>query len=355
MTATTERVNKARPSGTYVLTEDTKLQDIVRSIPKDCFEKNALRAWSSVLLSVVAVAIGYASIALLPWYCLPVTWFLTGTALTGFFVIGHDCGHRSFAKRAWVNDLVGHLAFLPLIYPFHGWRLQHDVHHRHTNKMDVDNAWHPWSEEKYGDEHPFVKRFYQGLRGGFWWLASIFHWALNHFNPATVKPRDRKKFTFSAVFVIVGAAIAFPTIVYTLGWWGLVKYWVMPWLGYHFWMSTFTIVHHTAPNIQFYDAEDWNAARSQLTGTVHCDYPKWVEVLCHDINVHIPHHVSVAIPSYNLRKAHRSIQENWGEYTINTKFNWAMMKEVINRCHIFHPERAYLSFKELSASQTSAS
>jgi len=31
----------------------------------------------------------------------------TGTALTGFFVIAHDCGHRSFAKRRWVNDLVG--------------------------------------------------------------------------------------------------------------------------------------------------------------------------------------------------------------------------------------------------------
>jgi hypothetical protein len=34
-------------------------------------------------------------------------------------------------------------------------------------------------------------------------------------------------------------AVAWPLIVYHAGWWGLVKYWLMPWLGYHFWMSEF--------------------------------------------------------------------------------------------------------------------
>lgn len=38
-----------------------------------------------------------------------------------------------------------------------------------------------------------------------------------------------------------------------------------------------------------------------------------VEVLCHDINVHVPHHVSPKIPWYNLRKATDSLRDNWGE------------------------------------------
>lgn len=38
-----------------------------------------------------------------------------------------------------------------------------------------------------------------------------------------------------------------------------------------------------------------------------------IEILCHDINVHIPHHISSRIPSYNLRAAHKSLQENWGK------------------------------------------
>ena len=44
---------------------------------------------------------------------------------------------------------------------------------------------------------------------------------------------------------------------------------------YHFWMSTFTVVHHTASHIPFKAADQWNAAKAQLSGTVHCDYPRW--------------------------------------------------------------------------------
>jgi fatty acid desaturase len=78
-------------------------------------------------------------------------------------------------------------------------------------------------------------------------------------------------------------------------------------------MSTFTMVHHTAPHIPFKTSEEWNAAQAQLNGTVHCDYPRWIEILCHDINVHVPHHISPRIPSYNLRAAYDSIKQNWGK------------------------------------------
>jgi omega-6 fatty acid desaturase (delta-12 desaturase) len=74
-----------------------------------------------------------------------------------------------------------------------------------------------------------------------------------------------------AAFVGIGM----PAIVAASGWAGLAKFWLMPWLGYHFWMSTFTVVHHTAPHIPFKPAETWNAAQAQLAGTVHCDFPAW--------------------------------------------------------------------------------
>ena len=74
-----------------------------------------------------------------------------------------------------------------------------------------------------------------------------------------------------AAFICIGM----PAIVATTGWAGLAKYWLMPWLGYHFWMSTFTVIHHTAAHIPFKPAETWNAAQAQLAGTVHCDFPAW--------------------------------------------------------------------------------
>ncbi len=343
MTATTERFVAAKPKPTQA---PLQLKEIIRSIPKEYFEKDSAKAWRHVAISVSAVILGYLSIIFLPSFLLPFTWFFTGTALTGFFVIGHDAGHRSFAKRRWVNDLVGHVAFLPLIYPFHPWRILHDHHHLHTNKMDVDNAWYPWYAEDFEQSHPAMQKLYKVIRGWFWWVGSIGHWAILHFDLRNFKERDRKKALFSNALVIGFAAIFFPTLIITTGFWGFVKFWLIPWMVYHFWMSTFTIVHHTIPEISFQPEELWNAGDAQLAGTVHCSYPRWVEILCHDINVHVPHHVSTGIPSYNLRAVHDSLKENWGEHIIEREFNWALMKSIATECHLYHPEKPYQSFKE---------
>ena len=331
--------------------ESLTLQEIVQSLPRECFQQDARKAWGSVALSIVTLAIGYAAIAFSPWYLLPLAWIWTGTAITGWFVIGHDCGHRSFAKTKWLNDLVGHVAFLPLLYPFHSWRILHDHHHRHTNKLGEDNAWEPFTIEQYDSASPLVRGAYWLIRGWFWWIGSIFHWALLHFAWWNFEGKQRDEVRFSALFVIIGGAIGLPLLITTVGWLGFVKFWVMPWLGYHFWMSTFTIVHHTASDIPFKREAEWNQALAQLCGSVHCDYPRWVEVLCHDINVHVPHHITTAIPSYNLRLAHESLRQNWGSLLRERQFNWELMSDIANRCHLYDPDRNYQSFSEHAASR----
>ncbi len=331
------------------LDPSVRLRDVIQTIPKEVFEKNAIKAWTTVLISVVSVVGSYALLALSPWYLLPFAWALTGTALTGWFVVGHDCGHRSFSNSTRVNNIVGHLAFLPLFYPFHAWRILHNYHHKHTNKLDVDNAWDPAFPEEFLESSKPMQLIYGMLRGRFWWLGSIAHWATRHFAWNSFEGKQREQIRFSALFVIVGAAIAFPVMVATLGVWGVIKFWLLPWMVYHFWMSTFTIVHHTAPDIPFRPANVWNEAQAQLAGTVHCDYPAWVEFLCHDINVHIPHHVSTAIPSYNLRKAHHMMQETWGEHMIERKFSWALMKEITEHCQVYCEDYWYQSITSLRA------
>ena len=346
MTATISPSANVSPSiDTSSALSDLKMSDIIRTIPKSCFEKNWLKGGFSVLITLLAVAVGYGAIALSPWFLLPFAWFFTGTAMTGLFVIGHDCGHRSFAKQRWVNNWVGHVMMLPLIYPFHSWRILHDYHHVNTNKLHVDNAWEPWTVEAFQSSSPLVQFFYWAFRGPFWWVASIAHWANMHFDPSRVNQRDRKSVKVSIAVVVIFAAIFFPTLFATVGLWGIVKFWLMPWLGYHFWMSTFTLVHHTIPEIQFHPEPQWSAVSAQLAGTVHCSYPKWVEVLCHDINVHVPHHISVAIPSYNLRQAHKSLIAHWGEYIHVRRFSWSLMRQITGKCHFYDANNAYRSFK----------
>ncbi|GAU18329.1 hypothetical protein TSUD_202180 [Trifolium subterraneum] len=98
--------------------------------------------------------------------------------------------------------------------------------------------------------------------------------------------------------------------------------------------------------------EEWNAAQAQLNGTVHCAYPQWIEVLCHDINVHIPHHISPKIPSYNLRAAHKSLQENWGKYLNEASWNWRLMKTILTVCHVYDKEQNYVSFEEVAPEES---
>ena len=328
----------------FQVDSNLSLKQIIQTLPREVFIKNPRKAWSKLFVNVLLVGLGYWGIAIAPWYLLPLLWIFTGTALTGFFVIGHDCGHRSFSNRNWINNSVGHVVFLPLIYPFHSWRILHDYHHKHTNKLEVDNAWDPVTVENYESASPLVRWCYKRVRGRFWWLGSIAHWARFHFDWSQFAGKQREQVRFSVIFVGLGGAIALTTLVITTGTWGFVKFWLIPWLIYHFWMSTFTIVHHTTPDIAFKPATAWNEALAQLSGTVHCNYPRWVEFLCHDINVHIPHHVSTGIPWYNLRTAHQSLQENWGDYLYESKFSWSLMKRIGDRCHLYDAQNNYQSF-----------
>ena len=74
-----------------------------------------------------------------------------------------------------------------------------------------------------------------------------------------------------------------------------------------------------------------------------------MEFLCHDINVHVPHHISTAIPSYRLRQAHEILKANWGEYIKERKFTWEMMKDITDKCHLYEQNEFYQTFREFDA------
>lgn len=319
--------------------------DIIKTLPPEVFELDHSKAWRAVLVSIVAMSISMYLVHIAPWFLLPAAWALAGTALTGFFVIGHECGHRSFHENNLVEDIVGTLAFMPIIYPFEPWRIKHNHHHAHTNKLEEDTAWHPVQEhkmEQWDATSSLVFKTFLGTPLKLW--ASVGHWWIWHFDLNKYTEKQRPRVIVSLAAVALFAFVALPALTYYTGFWGLVKYWVMPWLGYHFWMSTFTVVHHTAPHIPFKPAKEWNAAKAQLSGTVHCDYPAWVEFLTHDISWHVPHHVNSRIPYYNLRKATESLRENWGEYMTECTFNWRLIKNICTECHVYDKETNYKPF-----------
>jgi omega-6 fatty acid desaturase (delta-12 desaturase) len=283
--------------------EGVTLKKVIDSMPKEVFELNNWKAWKTVVITLASYAAGILMIAKAPWYLLPFAWAWTGTAATGFFVIGHDCAHKAFTKNKLLEDIVG--TFPKPLKVLMEWGM---------------GPLRPW--------------------------ASIGHWYLWHFDLKKYRQSEQNRVKISLAAVFAFMAIGWPTIIYYTGIAGWFKFWLMPWLGYHFWMSTFTMVHHTAPHIPFKGSDEWNSAAAQLGGTVHCDYPSWIEVLCHDINVHIPHHISQKIPSYNLRLATDSLRQNWGKHLNEASWNWRLMKTIMTTCHVYDEERNYVPIDE---------
>lgn len=336
---------------TKALPDSVTLSQIIKSLPKEVFEKDDSKAIRSLIVTFTFTALGLYLISISPVWLLPFVWFYTGTAATGLFVIGHDCGHRSFLRSIYWNDVIGTITFAPLLYPFHAWRIQHNVHHQNTNKLHVDTAWQPVSAEKYLGAGLIEKLMHKLSRGPAWFIGSIGHWVFEHFDLSLFKGDDLVKVKKSTTALNYFCFVFFPLMYYFVGVWGIIKYWGIPWLGFHFWMSTFTLIHHTAPHIPFLEESKWNDAVAALQHTVHCRYPAWIDFLCHDISVHIPHHVTVAIPHYRLRLAYDSIQKNWGPYIQECEFSFDLIWNICSNCHIYDDDTAlYKTFATLMKS-----
>lgn len=347
------------------LTSNVSIVDIVKTLPPECFNKDYTKCWMQALTNLLVLFVCYFGLATLPWFFLPLLWIIAGTALTGFFCLGHDCGHYSFAKQRWVNELLGHIFLLPTIYPFYNWCLQHNSHHNFTNRLGrsgwrqvhdivnkkVDSYWQPFRVETYNNLTPITRIIYKLTRGFLWWLTTILNWwAQLTINVSKLHKKERSKVRLSIAIVLLFSGTVFPTLIITTGIWGFIKFWLIPWLIFHFWFSTFTLIHHTFPDNKYWKSEsDWNSAQAQLCGTVQCNYPWWVEFLCHNINYHIAHHISTAIPSYNLRIAHESLQQNWGIYLKECDFSWSLIREITSKCHLYdYADEHFKSFQECS-------
>lgn len=339
-----------------------RISDIVKTIPDECFEKNERKAWFFACTNMLAVAVGTYGTAVLPGYFLLLTWMLTGTSLAGLFTLGHDCGHYAFSRKRWINEVAGHLFLLPLLYPFHTWCIEHNCHHTRTNKLGrpgwrqirdmltgkTDPNWQPIRTEVYFLLTPRNKAIYRAMRGKFWWAGTIINWWDQvTLDASRLSTKELKNVRVSTAIVCLFALIFFPLLITTTGVWGVVKFWLVPWVIYHAWFSTFTLIHHTSPKTDWKVDAEWNAAQANLCGTIHCDYPWWVEFLCHDINYHVPHHVSTAIPFYNLRAAHQSLRQNWQPCIRECQFSWSLLHQITSQCHLYDSTKnCYVSFTD---------
>ena len=83
---------------------------------------------------------------------------------------------------------------------------------------------------------------------------------------------------------------------------------VLPFLAFSFVIGSFVHVHHIQPDIRWWKRREWTKFKGQMEGTTILRAPWGSNFFFHWIMVHIPHHVDMRIPMYNLELAADAIK-----------------------------------------------
>lgn len=298
------------------------LGDVARTIAADHRAQNSWVAWVTLVRVVLVVLVFqfllyHAPAGVLWWPAKAVLIFFAGLSLVGLFVLGHDCGHHSFSRRRWVNDLVGTLCHLPILNAFFAWRVAHDFHHRHTQVRKVDPDWPellylpeeqvPWHQRlavRLGPGSPV------GVFIGFWvgMAKRAFFGVL--IPQMSLSPTQKWKVYIHTMFSFVCAVGLLYAYYLFLGLGKFTEMYVLPAVVAASFGALLTFLHHTHEGSPVFDRESYDPFTAQVAGTWNVRFPRFMEWLWLDINIHLPHHVVPSIPWYHLRAATEDIRSS---------------------------------------------
>ncbi len=295
------------------------LGQVKAAIPAYCFEPSTWKSLSYFFLDVSIIGILYAIGNYLDsWFFWPIFWLMQGTMFWALFVVGHDCGHGSFSKKKWLNNLIGHLSHTPILVPFHGWRITHRTHHNNTGNIDTDESWYPVTETKYNQMVWWEKLLRFGITLLFAYPLYLFkrspgREAASHFNPSSPLFRPSEKWDvitstvwWTSMVVLLGC------LTYQWGFLWLLKNYLVPYLIFVVWLDFVTFLHHTDPEIPWYRGKDWFFLKGALS-TIDHDYGL-INNIHHNIGTHVAHHIFLNMPHYHLKTATEAIKPILGDY-----------------------------------------
>jgi len=323
--------------------DDIKEESLAQAIPKKLYQPRLGRGMVSLGCNLAVYLGALVAIAIAPhWIFYPFLFLVAGLGGWGLFCIAHDCGHNSFSKSRHLNYSIGHIVLIPLLYPFHGWRHMHNMHHANTNSLEKDTDWRPVFRSQYERMSWREKLVYNSTRSWLFWLGTVNYQRHSGFRFNMFAKRDaRNDVRRSILFVTVVAAILFPSLLYFTGIKGLLLYFVGPWLGIHAWFSLTTMMQHVGDETPFVSKDYWSMNASRLLLTTDYMYPKWLLFLTNYISVHTAHHVAPIIPHYNLPQAQQALNNAFPGLLRIKPFKWQDVWHVICHCHLFDPTTGY--------------
>jgi acyl-lipid omega-6 desaturase (Delta-12 desaturase) len=285
-----------------------------------------------------------------PWWPLKLLVSLINVFFLGLlFVIGHDACHNALAPSAWLNAILGRIAFLPSWHPYAGWEHAHNhVHHAWTNLRHKDYAWAPLSKDDY-DRLPAWRRamvrYYRtplGL-GAYYFLDVYLRRTIfpnRAFRGGMHLPRFVGDCLLVAAFIVAQGAF----LIVAPGWFGshssaLESLFFGQWLPFVVWnwlIAFLILLHHTHPSVPWFDdPEEWTFYRGQILGTAHVQFPGPINWVIHNIMEHTAHHADPRVPLYRLGEAQAYLEQAFSEDIVEHKFSWRSFRYTLRTCRLY--------------------
>ncbi len=276
------------------------------------YQQPALR---SSVWQILSTLVPYAALwALMAWSVNVSIWLtlplmvLAAGFLVRIFIIFHDCGHGSYFKSRRANDTWGFITGVLTFTPYYLWRWEHAVHHASAGDLDRRGTGDVWTltVQEYLEASRGKRIAYRLARNPIvlFVVAPFFLFAVRQRFVVNVKagPRERRSVHWTNLALLVMAAgmsalIGFKTymilqlsIVAMAGTAGV-------WLFY---------VQHQFEGVYWERGHEWDYAMAALKGSSFYKLPKLLQWFSGNIGFHHIHHLSPAIPNYNLEKCHKA-------------------------------------------------
>lgn len=240
------------------------------------------------------------------WLTMPLA-VIAGALLVRVFIIFHDCGHGSFFRSRWANELTGFLAGVLTFTPFHQWHREHAIHHGNSGRLDRRGTGDIWTltVQEYLDATRWKRLCYRLARNPvvLLVLAPLTIFVFVQRVPSRGAPRRARHSVWWMNLALLGA-------VSGMSWlFGAVDYLVIQlvtlmvagaagiWLFY---------VQHQFEGVYWERGSVWNPVAAALQGSSYYKLPRLLQWFTGNIGFHHIHHLGPGIPNYHLQACHES-------------------------------------------------
>jgi omega-3 fatty acid desaturase (delta-15 desaturase) len=301
------------------------LADIRAAVPEHCWKRDTVRSFAYLARDVaVVIGLAAAAAAINSWYVWPLYWAAQGLMFWALFVVGHDCGHRSFSPNNTINDVVGSIVHSAILVPYHAWRISHRTHHANHGHVENDESWHPTTQSLYEKMDPTERMGRLSLP--FAMMAYPFYLFSrspgkqgSHYDPeCDLFNASEKGFVLTSNACNIAMLAVLAGATYQLGPLMMFNLYFVPYWLYVGWLSAVTYLHHHGQDEQhaempWFRGEEWSYLRGGLT-TLDRDFGGLVNKLHHNIETHVLHHLFPQMPHYNLVEATAAVKHVLGDY-----------------------------------------